>query len=208
MRRVYVGDVHGCLSELDALLERVEFRAGTDRLCSVGDLVNKGPDSHGVLRRMIDLGAIAVRGNHDLLWLDRGLIEDPTLEAWLRAQPIVRVEPDVIVVHAALHPHWTIEDLEAGIERPEQIDFAVNVRYCTADGRRPPSDWPPPEPPFVPWDEHYRGDRTVVFGHWARRGFDRTERTVALDSACVYGGKLTAWIADEDRAVQVDSQRG
>ena len=78
MRRVYVGDVHGCLSELDALLERVEFRAGTDRLCSVGDLVNKGPDSHGVLRRMIDLGAIAVRGNHDLLWLDRGLIEDPT----------------------------------------------------------------------------------------------------------------------------------
>ena len=52
--------------------------------------------------------------------------------------------------------------------------------------------------PFAPWDAHYRGDRMVVFGHWARRGFERTERVIALDSGCVYGNELTAWIAEED----------
>lgn len=202
MRRVFVGDVHGCVLELDALLERVEFRPGTDRLISVGDLVNKGPDSVGVLRRMVDLDADAVLGNHDLLWLERGSIEDRVLRDWLQSQPIVRTFDDIVVVHAALHPRWTDADLASEFDA-EQRDFAVNARYCTADGTRPASDWPPPAPPFVPWDDHYRGARTVVFGHWARRGFERTDRTIALDSGCVYGGHLSAWVAEEDRVVQV-----
>ena len=85
----------------------------------------------------------------------------------------------------------------------ERIEFATAVRYCDPEGRRPARDHPPPDPPFMPWDHFYRGERTVVFGHWARRGLVLRPRLRGLDTGCVYGGPLTAWIAEEDRLVQV-----
>lgn len=202
MRHVFVGDIHGCLDALDRLLAEVGFRAGDDRLLPVGDLVNKGPDSAGVLRRMIDLDAAPVLGNHDLLWLQQGCIKDPVAETWLRSQPIARLIGDVILVHAGMHPHWTRDDV-LHASSAEDTDFAVNIRYCTATGDRPRSDWPPPALPFQPWDDWYRGAERVVFGHWARRGLVSTDRVIGLDSGCVYGGALSAWILEEDRIVQV-----
>lgn len=202
MRHVFVGDVHGCLEPLDRLLASIGFRAGEDRLLPVGDLVNKGPDSAGVLRRMIDLDASPVLGNHDLLWLQQGRIEDPAAAAWLRAQPIARLIDGVILVHAAMHPRWTPDDVLHATSAAD-IDFAVNVRYCTGTGERPASDWPPPPLPFRPWDDWYRGAERVVFGHWARRGLVHTDKVVGLDTGCVYGGRLSAWILEEDRLVQV-----
>jgi bis(5'-nucleosyl)-tetraphosphatase (symmetrical) len=201
MRHVFVGDIHGCLEPLERLLEASDFRPGRDRLLPVGDLVNKGPDSIGVLRRMIDLDAHSVLGNHDAEWLLAGRIRDPALASWLRAQPPARVLDDVILIHAGMHPAWTEADLRRLTD--EQIDYAINVRYCDAQGRRPASDWPPPPAPFVPWDTFYSGRKRVVFGHWARRGLTRTERVIGLDSGCVYGRWLSAWIREEDRIVQV-----
>ncbi|PIG79664.1 aflYe/ orf/ Ser -Thr protein phosphatase family protein [Aspergillus arachidicola] len=65
-RLVIVGDVHGMKKSLDALLEKVNFdKRNGDHLIFVGDLVNKGPDSPGVIDRAVELGASAVRGNHD-----------------------------------------------------------------------------------------------------------------------------------------------
>ncbi len=136
------------------------------------------------------------------------------LLAWLAQHPVMCIEPDLVVVHGGLHPSWT--DLEAvaaelnaavfdHVHRrsDRRIRFATEVRYCTASGERPPQDDPPPGPPFMPWDDFYRGERTVVFGHWARRGLVIAPRLRGIDSGCVYGGALTAWIAEEDRIVQV-----
>ncbi|MBK8980641.1 MAG: metallophosphoesterase [Planctomycetes bacterium] len=200
-RRIFVGDVQGCRAPLEHLLAAVAFRRDVDRLLPTGDLVAKGPDSLGVLRLMIELGAEPVIGNHDLHWLANGWIPDERMAAWLRSQPVVRLFDDVILVHGGLHPHWTDADLPD--LRGPAVDYAVTVRYCDAEGNRPPTDWPPPGPPFAPWDTFYRGRRRVVFGHWARRGLEVTPRVVALDSGCVYGGPLSAWIAEEDRIVQV-----
>src|SRR5258705_817033 len=69
-RRLFVGDLHGCLGELDALLDRFGFAPGRDRLFSVGDVIGKGPDVPGTLRRLRELGARAVLGNHDAALLD------------------------------------------------------------------------------------------------------------------------------------------
>jgi len=206
-RRIFVGDIQGCLEPLVELLAACELDASRDVVYPVGDLVRKGPDSRGVLRYLRDLDARPVLGNHDLCWLERESDEDPESAAWLRDQPVVRVLHDVIVVHAGLHPRWTEEHLAHVHEDPADVDFAVNVRYCDAAGRRPASDWPPPEPPFVPWDEHYRGSKRVVFGHWARRGLVRTDKVIGLDTGCVYGRPLTAWIAEEDRLVEVPGNR-
>lgn len=63
-RLIAVGDVHGCVDELQALLRRCDFRPG-DLVVFLGDLVSKGPDSLGVVQMARELGAIGVRGNHD-----------------------------------------------------------------------------------------------------------------------------------------------
>lgn len=205
-RRIFVGDIQGCLAPLQRLLREVGFDAGSDRLHPTGDLVAKGPDSLGVLRLCRELGAQPVLGNHDLHWLEHRRIADDSLARWLSRQPIIREYDDLILVHAGLHPRW--DDRRLARLRTEDVDYAVTVRYCDADGNRPAKDWPPPGPPYRPWDDHYRLSRRVVFGHWARRGLELTPRVVALDSGCVYGGPLSAWIAEEDRVVQVEGFAG
>lgn len=231
-RRIFVGDVQGCRDELERLLEAVRFDPARDALHPVGDLVNRGPDSLGVLRLALQLDALSVLGNHDLHLLrvadgTRTLRSRDTLDAvlaaedrdellaWLAGQPFVRVLPGILQVHAALHPAWDDPAAElAGADplRPdERTDFATRVRYCTADGTRPEADWPPPAAPFEPWFEHWerrRGEtRRVVFGHWARMGLVERPLARGLDTGCVWGKRLTAWIAEEDRIVHVPAAR-
>jgi diadenosine tetraphosphatase ApaH/serine/threonine PP2A family protein phosphatase len=204
MRRIFVGDIQGCRAELERLLEAVGYAPGSDQLVPVGDLVNKGPDSAGVLDLLMQLGAQPVLGNHDLHWLERQRAA-PRHADWLRAQPVVRLFDDVIAVHAGLHPSW--DEARLGALTAADVRYAVSVRYCDVDGHQPPRDWPPPGPPYRPWDDFYTGRKRVVFGHWARRGLVVRPQCVGLDSGCVYGGKLSAWIAEEDRVVQVDGWR-
>lgn len=64
-RLVVVGDVHGCKEELQKLLEKVSFRSATDHLILTGDMIDKGPDSPGVVDLARELSASSVRGNHE-----------------------------------------------------------------------------------------------------------------------------------------------
>ncbi len=125
-----IGDVQGCDAQLGALLAAVKFSADRDRLWLVGDLVNRGPDSLKVLRRVRALGdaASVVLGNHDLhlLAVSLGkarLRDDDTLaqvlEApdrdqlleWLATRPLMHEEPSMefCMVHAGLPPQWDLE---------------------------------------------------------------------------------------------------
>lgn len=231
-RRIFIGDIQGCREELERLLEACEFDGSRDTLHPVGDLVNRGPDSLGTLRSLRELGAHGVLGNHDLHLLrvahgTRQLGKRDTLDevlaapdcaellAWLATWPFVLAWDDVLLVHGALHPAWTdpVATLE-GIDLwnpDERTDFATRVRYCDADGNRPDSDWPPPAPPFTEWWRHWPADpsdrRTVVFGHWARQGLLVRPGFRGLDTGCVWGKELTAWIAEEDRLVSVRAAR-
>ncbi|KAI7900231.1 Metallo-dependent phosphatase-like protein [Cokeromyces recurvatus] len=60
-----IGDVHGCVNELNTLVAKLNYNPTTDQLILAGDLTSKGPDSIGVIRRAKELGALCVRGNHD-----------------------------------------------------------------------------------------------------------------------------------------------
>ncbi len=231
-RRIFVGDVQGCREELEHLLEAVRFDPASDEVHPVGDLVNRGPDSAGVLRLARQLGFGGVLGNHDLHLLrvaagsrrphqrdtfDSLLEAEDRQEllAWLAARPFVRTWPDVVCVHAALHPLWadpraTLTGIDP-LQVDARSDFATRARYCDSQGHRPDADWPPPPDPFRPWFEHWQArpdePRTVVFGHWARMGLVSKERVRGLDTGCVWGKQLTAWIAEEDRLVHVPARR-
>jgi bis(5'-nucleosyl)-tetraphosphatase (symmetrical) len=231
-KRVFVGDVQGCAEELEALLEALAYEPSAHDLWLVGDLVNRGPDSARVLRRLIELDANSVLGNHDVHLLRvvegtrrlrRGDSFTDVLEAkdrdillaWLRTRPLIQAWDDLLCVHAGLNPRWQdplqiARRLQAQIEcgpipqHDEDLQFLISARHCTADGDRPHDDVDP-GPGFAPWDEFYRGERRVVFGHWAMRGLVIGERVRGLDTGCVWGGRLTAWIAEEDRFVSVAS---
>ncbi len=125
-----VGDIQGCARELGLALERVCFDPVRDRLWCVGDLVNRGPASLEVLRLLAELGeaCTAVLGNHDLMLLglaargespvDEGLarlLSAPDAHErleWLRHRPFMHVDADLgwAMVHAGLHPAWTLDE--------------------------------------------------------------------------------------------------
>mgnify|MGYP001812956626 FL=1 len=122
-----VGDIQGCYDELRRALDAVDFDAASDRLWCVGDLVNRGPDSLGVLRYVRGLGedAVCVLGNHDLhlLALAAGngnpkdelslaaVMKAPDSDElldWLRGRPLLHYDADLdfMMLHAGLPPQW------------------------------------------------------------------------------------------------------
>ena len=230
MRRIFIGDIQGCREELEALLEALRYDPGSDELHPVGDFVNRGPDSKGVLALLRDLGAGGVLGNHDLHALAAlqgrartdprdtlaSLVQDPDglgLLYWLAQRPFLRSWPDILCVHAGLDPTWQDPAATLAHKNPWRPDpeahFATRVRHCTQAGELSKQD--PAPAPFAPWDTFWRAQttdsRTIVFGHWATRGLVVEPKTRGLDTGCVWGGRLTAWIAEEDRLVHVDAKK-
>jgi bis(5'-nucleosyl)-tetraphosphatase (symmetrical) len=124
-----IGDVQGCDDELGALLKALRFSPDRDRLWFVGDLVNRGPDSLKVLRRVSSLGdaATVTLGNHDLHLLavafgSAGLRSDDTLSdtlaapdrdallEWLTGRPLLHEDRalNLCMLHAGLAPQWNL----------------------------------------------------------------------------------------------------
>ena len=197
-----IGYVHGCSMELKQLLNVVE----PTNAVLVGDIFTKGTKPGKVWKLIKKWKIRAVLGNHDAYLLDnwgkkklpptlrRFCKKHPDAKAWLESLPLFIVENNLIVVHAGIHPLDGI----AGTSK----DMALRMR------RFPMED---PKAPFW-YDAGWSGPQTVVFGHDALRGLVRREHdgelvAIGLDTGCVYGGKLSGWIPQEDRIVSVDSPR-
>lgn len=123
----WVGDIQGCDAPLARLLDQVAFSPSRDHLVVLGDLVNRGPDSAGVLRRLMSLqgSAQCLLGNHDLHALAvffgfsrtkrldtlDGILHAPDREvlvAWLRQQHLALWSHGVLSVHAGVLPNWSL----------------------------------------------------------------------------------------------------
>ncbi len=136
-----IGDIQGCFEPLQRLLSEISFEPGRDRLWLAGDLVNRGPDSLEVLRWASGLGSsvVSVLGNHDLHLLaascgirePRGLDTlDRVLSArdreplidWLRKRPLLHRDGGYVLVHAGLHPSWSV-DQAARLAREVERDL-------------------------------------------------------------------------------------
>ncbi len=122
-----VGDVQGCFGAFRRLLARIDFRDGRDRISFVGDLVNRGPDSLGMLRWARDHGDCveSVLGNHDLHLLAQAAgvrkpahrdtlkpildaPDGPELCDWLARRPFLLEADGHVVVHAGIPPAWSL----------------------------------------------------------------------------------------------------
>ncbi|WP_257298296.1 metallophosphoesterase family protein [Haloarchaeobius sp. FL176] len=187
-----VGDVHGCLSALDRLLATLDPSAD-DLVVFVGDLVKKGPNSRGVLRRVRDApNMLSVRGNNEekLLRGDASIPElGPVDLEYVRSMPVAISWDDHLVVHGGVDHRKTLAD--------HSVDDVQNMRALDpADGYDGPF-W------FAERDEGPR----VFFGHTVLESPVYREYAVGLDTGCVYGGELTAYDVAGDEFVSVPLAR-
>ncbi len=151
-----IGDVQGCNAALGRLLDEIAFSPSRDTMYLLGDLVNRGPDSLGVLRLLISLGGAArcLLGNHDLHLLAvahgarrqrRSDTFDDILDApdrralleWLRHQNMALFKHGVLMVHAGVLPGWTCPQTLALAAEVEAVlrgpDIAHFLRHMYGD---------------------------------------------------------------------------
>lgn len=201
-RTIFIGDVHGCLPELKEMIRRLKPRS-SDRVILLGDLINRGPDSADVVRMVYDAGYECLMGNHEYEYLMRFRVEPKyrklheqlgdELHRWVEARPLYLETDDFIAVHAGMAP-----GMHPSRTPPEIL---LNIRTWDGSG----GDLNNPENP--PWYEFYREERPVIYGHWARRGLNIRTNTIGLDSGCVYGRRLSAYILEKRRLVQLQASR-
>jgi calcineurin-like phosphoesterase family protein len=207
-RTIVVGDIHGCYDELTELLEKAEV-GENDRVVSVGDLITKGPKSREVLELfMTDPRFSTVMGNHDLALRRRWNGEDVDLKPsqkethkelkgekeaylnFLNRVPFIIDLDTHLVVHAGLRPNVELYSQTSG-------DM---TRLRTLGGDRESDDG-------TPWYHVYYGDKIVLFGHWPSPEPRRGKKAIGLDTGCVYGSTLTAYIIETDEFVSVKAKR-
>ncbi len=233
-RTLVVGDVHGCLAELDDLLRALGHAPERDRLVFLGDLLDRGPDPIGVLRRVREIGAECVLGNHEEKHLrfaahearrqtDRSyripmkpfegrraaehaqLTRDDLL--WLAGLPrFVVLGGGWVAVHAGFVPGRPLH--------AQPPDWTIRLRYVDAAGKPVPrARGDVGEPGVRRWALAWTGPESVVYGHFPQR-LDLPKRDepragvvcLGIDTGCVYGGRLTALVLPGAEVVQVPSR--
>jgi len=227
MRTIIIGDVHGCIDELEELITLLELRA-SDRLVFLGDFMDRGPQPARCVRLARELGAAAVQSNHDekhVRWhlheevrkttgkknpikfderrtAESELLSDADVR-WLASLPMsLDLGGDWYAVHAGLEPCKSFA---------EQRDSKalLRTRFVNEDGTaysaRDP-DAPDPTDKWH-WAERWYGPESIVYGHHihrflgpaiAERHIGVANTCVGIDTGCYAGGRLTAMILMPD----------
>ncbi|HEV2150442.1 MAG TPA: polynucleotide kinase-phosphatase [Longimicrobiaceae bacterium] len=234
-----IGDVHGCLEELVALLRELGYAVAREtdaagepaysvrppegrRAVFVGDLVDRGPDTPGVLRLvmgMVEAGtALCVPGNHDVklvkalggrnVQVKHGLAE--SLEQLGRETPEFRERAAAFL--DALVSHYVLDDgklvvAHAGMKAEYQGRGSGRVREFALYGETTGETDEFGLPVRYNWAAEYRGQAMVVYGHTPVPEPAWLNNTICIDTGCVFGGRLTALRYPERELVSVPAAR-
>lgn len=211
-RLIAVGDIHGCHKEFSDLLDKLDLQKD-DRLILLGDLINRGPDSGKVVELAREHATASLLGNHELRHLNYRRTDDPTHlkkddyatldqlkgKDWdyLEKMKLTYVDDElgVVFVHAGFLPGQPWE------KQPARI--VTRVQVIGKDGE-PHKRSDMPDCPH--WSTLWEGPPFVVYGHTPREEVSRTKWTLGIDTACVLGGCLTAYVLPEKKIVQVKAR--
>ncbi|MGW0334655.1 polynucleotide kinase-phosphatase [Streptomyces sp. NPDC003011] len=221
-----IGDIHGCSAELEALLGTLGYADGTHpdgrTAVFVGDLVDRGPDSPGVLRRVMSMvasgDALCVPGNHENKYGRhlRGRKVQPTHGL---AETIEQMEGEseefkqrVREFIDGLVSHYVLDGgrlvvCHAGLPEKYHGRTSGRVRSHALYGDTTGETDEFGLPVRYPWAEDYRGRAAVVYGHTPVPEATWLNNTICLDTGAVFGGKLTALRWPERELVDVPAQR-
>jgi protein phosphatase len=216
-----IGDVHGCRAELELLLDELGYAIDRDdagrpvnarhpggrRVIFLGDLVDRGPDTPGVLRLAMGMvaagSALAVPGNHEAkllralrgrqVTISHGLAE--SLSQLNEEPDSFRTEVEAFI--DGLTSHFVLDGgrlvvAHAGLSERLQGRASGRVRSFCLYGQTTGETDEYGLPVRYPWAEEYRGRAMVLYGHTPVPGTQWVNNTLCLDTGCVFGGRLTA----------------
>lgn len=231
-----IGDVHGCYDELCALLEQLGYGIEASeqpdghykiwhpdgrKVIFLGDLVDRGPDSPGVLRLVMDMvasgHALCVPGNHDMKLLKKLQGRNVSITHGL-AETLEQMESQPPAFHSqvekfldALVSHYVLDDgklvvAHAGMKETMQGRGSRAVRDFALYGETTGETDEFGLPVRYNWAADYRGSATVVYGHTPIPEPEWLNRTLNIDTGCVFGGQLTALRYPEKELVSVPAR--
>ena len=212
-RLIAIGDIHGCHLEFAELLDRLAL-ARDDRLVLLGDLVNRGPDSCKVIDLARAHRAIALLGNHELRLLkyrrsgDKKYVKEGDLDTFAKLRPedwgyfdtmlLTYEEPalNTVFVHGGFLPGepW----------QKQTAEVVTRIQVIDRNGR-PAKRADEPEAPA--WADLWSGPPFVVYGHTPRPDIYKLKWSAGIDTGCVLGGHLTAFVLPEKRFIQVKARQ-
>lgn len=226
-----IGDVHGCCDELEELLDRLGYVRNESSIWShpagrkaifVGDLVDRGPRIVDTLKTVMAMSragvALCVPGNHDIklkrkldgrdVAIAHGL--DRTLEELERETPEFRADVQKFI--DGLVSHYVFDEgrlvvAHAGMKEEMQGRGSAKVRDFALFGETTGETDEFGLPVRYNWASEYRGRATVVYGHTPVPEPDWLNRTINIDTGCVFGGRLTALRWPEKELVSVPAHR-
>lgn len=207
-RTIVIGDIHGCYDELQELLAKLAPDVA-DRVIAVGDLTVKGPQSRAVLDLFAgDSRFRSVIGNQDRALIKHWHTKQTSLTSaqektykevqtsddryllYLASLPFYLDLKTHVVVHAGLRPGVALEK--------QAEDDLVELRTLGADRTSREG---------TPWYELYKDPAVAIFGHWPAPEPRISNRAIGLDTGCVYGGKLTAYVIETGEFFTVSAAR-
>ena len=196
-RTFVVGDIHGCLSMLARLMDKIDWRAEQDNLIFLGDYVDRGADSKGVVDFILELRRISPHvqclvGNHEELFLD--FLNGGSLQAFLANGGLRTMESYKLKDHPekpsipAEHLRF-FESLHPWIELQEYYLVHAGFRPGVDMDKQALEDMIWIREPFIFSD--YDFGKPVIFGHTPFVEPLVAENRIGLDTGAVYGNRLT-----------------
>lgn len=231
-----IGDVHGCLSELLSLLDKLGWQVDRDEqgravgahhpqgrtAAFVGDLVDRGPDTPGVLRLvmgMVDAGtAICVSGNHEAK-LVRALRGSKVTISHGLEESLSQLESETDEFRQAalrfmdrLVSHYVLDEgrlvlVHAGLKEAYHGRASTRVRSFALYGDTTGETDEYGLPVRQPWAKDYRGEAVVAYGHTPCTTAEWVNNTICLDTGAVFGGALTALRFPERELIDVPAEQ-
>ncbi len=224
-----IGDVHGCFDELVELLSKLGYTVDTEfggpgshpegrRVVFLGDLVDRGPQTPAVLKLVMSMvrggTALCVPGNHDMKLMKKLKGRDVRITHGLK-ESLEQLEresddfkKDLIQFLDGLVSHFVLDEgnlvvAHAGMNQKFQGRASAKVRDFALYGETTGETDEYGFPVRYNWAQDYRGQAMVVYGHTPVGEPEWINKTICIDTGCVFGGKLTALRYPEQDLISV-----
>lgn len=232
MKTILISDIHGCLEELEELLDKIKYTPKEHRLIIIGDLVDRGPYSAKVVQKIRKMNVECAVGNHDskaTRWLKHyealnGTNGHPMKKVkphdyeeylklsvddvnWMKSLPSkIHIKDNYWAIHAGCVPNIPFDK--------QKYDSLIRVRYVDKAGKMLtlPKDRKKPENSFY-WTELWNQPYNIIYGHHVHENneprIDRNANNICIgiDTGSCFGGYLTAFYLENFEFIKVKSKK-